>query len=238
MHDTLNYFKNDPIHRRYHQNEVTFSLMYAFTENFMLPLSHDEVVHGKGALIERMPGDEWQKFANLRTLYAYMYTHPGSKLLFMGGEFGQTSEWSIVEGLAWWLTEHRFHKGMQQLVADLNALYKSNSALHELQFSNGGFEWLDQNDGGNSGISYMRKAKNGKYVVVVCNFTPVERQNYLVGAPEAGHFIEIFNSDHQKYGGSGSFNDTLQTTNIAWQGRPQSISVTLPPLGVVVLEKA
>jgi 1,4-alpha-glucan branching enzyme len=238
MHDTLSYFKNDPVHRRYHHNEITFSLVYAFTENFMLPLSHDEVVHGKKSLIGRMPGDEWQRFANLRLMYAYMFTHPGSKMLFMGGEFGQTSEWSLENGLEWWLLEFRFHQGVAQLVKDLNHLYTSRPALYKKQFSPEGFEWVDLSDGNNSVIAYMRKGtEEHAPLLIVCNFTPVVRPNYRIGVPESNSWTEVLCSDALEYGGSGMHQESpVAPSATPWHGRKQSISLDLPPLGAIILE--
>ncbi len=240
MHDTLNYFKNDPIHRRYHHNEITFSLVYAYSENFMLPLSHDEVVHGKGSLIQRMPGDEWQRFANLRLLFGYMFTHPGTKLLFMGGEFGQTSEWSIETGLEWNLLEYKYHRDLQQWVKALNEFYKTHPALFEKQFDPDGFEWIDLGDHENSSLSYVRKGNNeDDTIIVICNFTPVVRQHYRIGLPGAGTWKEILNSDSKDFGGTGlNHNAKLKTEKEPWHGRPQSLVLTLPPLGIVVLGKA
>ncbi len=238
MHDTLNYFRNDPVHRKYHHNEITFSLVYAFTENFMLPLSHDEVVHGKGALIQRMPGDEWQRFANMRALFGYMFTHPGSKLLFMGGEFGQTSEWSMEQGLLWWLTQYEYHSGLQQLVKDLNGLYRERKALYEQQFEHWGFEWIDLGDFENSVISYVRRGKKPADVLIaVCNFTPVVRKEYTIGVPRAGRWREVLNTDAKIYGGSGYHHlEERHTRAGEWHGRPQHLLLDLPPLAVVVLE--
>lgn len=238
MHDTLDYFSNDPIHRHYHQGEITFSALYVFTENFMLPLSHDEVVHGKNSLVYKMPGDEWQRFANLRCMYGYMFTHPGTKLLFMGGEFAQTSEWNHESSLQWHLLDYGFHQGVQKFVKDLNHLYKTEPALYELPFDQAGFEWVDIHDAQNSVISYLRKdisIKNS--LLVVCNFTPVVRNNYRVGVPFMGYWKEILNGDKSAYGGSGVLNHKpVQAENIAWQRFAQSISVTLPPLSVVIFK--
>ena len=238
MHDTLRYFKYDSFFKKYHHNEISFSLTYAFTENFMLPLSHDEVVHGKGALIDRMPGDEWQKFANLRMMYTYMFTHPGTKLLLMGAEFGQTSEWNHNQSLDWHLTQFAPHKGVQALIKDLNSLYKKEKALFENSFTHDGFEWIDYGDNENTVLSYMRKGKKpGDFVIVVCNFTPVLRENYRIGVPVKKNYKEIFNSDDKKYWGSDQKNKGLiKAENISWQGKPQSISLNLPPLGIVVLK--
>lgn len=240
MHDTLNYFQKDPVHRRYHHNEITFSLVYAFTENFQLPLSHDEVVHGKGAIISRMPGDEWQRFANLRLLYGYMFTHPGTQLLFMGGEFGQTSEWSLENGLEWNLLEYDYHKGVQSWVKELNHYYRKTTALHEKQFDQDGFEWIDLGDHQNSVLSFIRKGEDAeKPLVVICNFTPVVREGYKVGVPFKGTYNEVLNSNDKTYGGSGDHTgNKLKTTQGTWHGRPHYLELSLPPLSVVVLERA
>ena len=239
MHDTLNYFKNDPIYRRYHHNQITFSIIYAFSENFMLPLSHDEVVHGKGSLIQRMPGDEWQRFANLRLLFGYMFTHPGTKLLFMGGEFAQTSEWNIERGLEWGLTQFEYHKGMQLWIKRLNEYYTSTPALYRKQFSPEGFEWIDLHDYQNSILIYLRKGDaNDNPVVAICNFTPVVRLQYKVGLPEGGVWREVLNSDAKEYGGAGfHLNGEVTATTENWHGRPFFATIALPPLAVVVLEK-
>ncbi len=238
MHDTLRYFKTDPIHRQYHQNEITFSIMYAFTENFMLPLSHDEVVHGKGSLIGRMPGDEWKKFANLRLLFAYMFMHPGTKLLFMGAEFGQTAEWNHDGSLDWHLTEHSFHKGIMELIKESNRLYASEPALYQFQFDNRGFEWVDYGDRENSVIVFMRKGeKLEDSLVVVCNFTPEPRHSYRVGVATRGSWKEIFSSDNLKYNGSGLLNQALMNTSpVKYHGKDYSITFTLPPLAITVLK--
>jgi 1,4-alpha-glucan branching enzyme len=238
MNDTRRYMHQDPIHRRYHHNELTFSLIYAFNENFVLPLSHDEVVHGKGSLLDQMPGDLWQRFANLRLLYSYMWTHPGKKLLFMGGEFGQWNEWNCNESLQWHLTQWESHQGMQRLIADLNHLYRREPALHQVDFDHRGFEWLDCSDYENSTLSYVRRAKDADdFVVVACNFTPVPRRNFRVGVPAAGWYDEIFNSDSTYYAGSnlGNF-PGMMAEPISWHGRPWSIEITLPPLAVLVLK--
>ncbi|TWT79421.1 1,4-alpha-glucan branching enzyme GlgB [Planctomycetes bacterium CA13] len=236
MNDTLTYMRNEPIHRKYHQNELTFSLIYAFTENFMLPLSHDEVVHGKGSLISQMPGDMWQKFANLRLLYSYMWTHPGKKLLFMGGEFAQWNEWNDDDGPDWILLDFATHRGVQQLVADLNKLVVENPALHQLDFSGEGFEWVDCMNADASILSYLRKGLDGAPPILVCsNFTPVVRQGYRVGVPESGYWKEIFNSDGEAYGGSNVGNyPGRKTFGEGQHGRPDSISIDLPPLATVI----
>jgi 1,4-alpha-glucan branching enzyme len=238
MHDTLKYFKDDPIYRKYHQNEITFSIMYAFTENFMLPLSHDEVVHGKGSLIGRMPGDEWRRFANLRLMYGYMFAHPGTKLLFMGGEFGQTNEWNHDQSISWHLLEYELHKGVLQLITDLNAFYKSEPALYQYQFSDRGFEWVDYSDRENSVIVFLRKDEDSKdTLVVVCNFTPEVRTQYRIGVPVRGTWKEVFNSDNLKYGGSGQLNvSLLHTPPVKYHGKDYSLAVTLPPLGIAIFK--
>jgi len=237
MHDTLHYFMRDPIHRTHHQNDITFSMTYAFTENFMLPLSHDEVVYGKHSILGRMPGDEWQRFANLRLLYGYMFTHPGTKLLFMGDEFGQSEEWKFDASLDWHLLDHDFHRGVKDLVSDLNRLYRTQPALHQKQFSPDGFEWINYSDNRNCVISFMRKGENYKEnVVVVCNFTPELRQMYRIGLSEKGKLTEIFNSDQSRYGGSGNTNQNpVAITATPWNGREFSAEITLPPLGITVL---
>ncbi|GBC88368.1 1,4-alpha-glucan branching enzyme GlgB [bacterium HR13] len=232
MHDTLFYFSKDPIHRKYHQDKLTFSLWYAFSENFVLVLSHDEVVHGKGSLINKMPKDWWQKFANLRLLLTYMYAHPGKKLLFMGGEFGQWDEWNHDRGLDWFLLEHSTHRGVQKLVRDLNRVVKENPALYELDFSHEGFEWIDFSDTDQSVISFLRKDRSGKNILLsVFNFTPVPRYNYRIGVPYRGFWKKIINSDALEYGGSGH-GDTegVHTEDVPFHGRPYSICLTLPPL--------
>lgn len=236
MHDTLQYFKKDPIHRKYHQNDLTFSMTYAFSENFMLPLSHDEVVYGKCSIAGRMPGDEWQKFANLRLLYGYMFTHPGTKLLFMGAEFGQSGEWNFEQSLDWHLLQYPSHEGVRKLIAGLNDLYKSQPALYEKQFSPEGFEWINYSDHHNAVMAYIRKGNNSKEdVIVVCNFTPVVRQNYRIGLPRKGKLVEIFNSDAEVFGGSGVANSgKLTIESSPYDGRDYSIELDLAPLAVMV----
>ncbi len=238
MHDTLDYFSNDPVYRKYHQNQLTFSIWYAFFENFVLPLSHDEVVYGKGSLIRKMPGDDWQKFANLRLLYGYMYGHPGKKLLFMGGEFGQWDEWYHEKSLDWDMLDYPNHKGMQRWVQDLNQLYKREPALHQIDFSNDGFEWVDFRDAESSTISFIRKGKDADEIVLIAaNSTPVPRTNYRIGVPRDGFWKEIMNSDAKIYGGSGHGNlGGLEATPIPCHGKYQSISTTLPPLGIIFLK--
>jgi len=239
MNDTLEYFKRDTSHRKYHHNEISFSMTYVFAENFMLPLSHDEVVHGKGAIISRMPGDEWQRFANLRLLYGYMFTHPGSKLLFMGNEIGQTSEWNHDESLDWHLLQYPLHNGVQELIRDLNKLYTSHKALFDKNYEALGFEWIDHSDADMSVLAYIRNGDDVKdQLVVICNFTPMTHSGYKIGMPEEGKWIEIFNTDNLKYGGSGFINhETLSTNNESYQHRSCSIVLNLPPLGVTILKR-
>ncbi|MBT8280721.1 MAG: 1,4-alpha-glucan branching protein GlgB [Muriicola sp.] len=235
MHDSLEYFKKEPVYRRHHQNDLTFSMTYAFTENFMLPFSHDEVVYGKQSLLYKMPGDEWQRFANLRLLFGYMFTHPGTNLLFMGAEFGQSSEWNFEQSLDWHLLQYEFHDGVRQLVKDLNKFYRDHPALFEKQFSSEGFQWIDYGDHENSVLTYMRKGhKEADDLVIACNFTPVPREKYRIGVPRSGQFKEIFNTDAKKYGGSGSKNTIRKTSKKPWHGKDHSIEVTIPPLGMVV----
>jgi 1,4-alpha-glucan branching enzyme len=238
MHDTLHFLELEPIYRQHHQGQITFSIIYAFAENFMLPLSHDEVVYGKKSLLRKMPGDEWQQFANLRLLYGYMYGHPGAKLIFMGGEFGQTSEWAHESSLEWHLTQFPLHAGVQHFFKKLNNLYKKEKALYERAFEPEGFEWIDFNDAGNSVISFLRKGKSPEeQILVVCNFTPVPRENYRIGVPEEGNWDEILNSDATEFGGSGVVNGPdKKAESFPIHGRNFSLSLTLPPLGVMYLK--
>jgi len=237
MHDTLEYFKNDPIHRKYHHNQLTFRMLYGFTENFVLPLSHDEVVHGKGSLIGKMPGDEWQRFANLRLLYGYMYAQPGKKLLFMGDEFGQVREWTHDTSLEWHVLQYAVHSGAQRWVEQLNRLYREQPALHQLDNDPAGFEWIDCNDSTASTISLLRKSKSAsETIVAVANFTPVPRVAYRLGVPSGGFWRELLNSDAAEYGGSGMGNlGGVQAEAVPAHGRPYSLSLTLPPLAVLFL---
>jgi 1,4-alpha-glucan branching enzyme len=237
MHDTLNYFANDPVYRRYHHHQLTFSLMYAFSENFILPLSHDEVVHGKGSLLARMPGDKWQKLANLRALYAYMWAHPGKKLLFMGCEFGQEREWSHAWSLDWHLLEDAGHAGMQDLIRELNGVYKDTRALWGLDFDPEGFYWLEPNDADSNVVAFARQTKAGEDVLVcVCNLAPLPRHGYRVGLPRPGRWREALNTDEERFGGAGVTNGgAVETDGVAWHDQPQSALVDLPPLGVVWL---
>jgi 1,4-alpha-glucan branching enzyme len=235
MHDTLHYLARDPMYRHYHQGEITFSSVYAFSENFMLPLSHDEVVHGKNPLVYKFPGDNWQRFATLRLLYTYMFAHPGTKLLFMGGEFAQTQEWSHDRSLDWHLLDYAPHQGVLRLMQQLNHVYKSEKALYELPFESYSFEWIEHNDAQNSVISFLRKGKNADDIIlVVCNFTPVPKSNYRVGVPRHGFWQEILNSDSIDFGGSGLTNSNPIHTDDFWiHNRTQSISISVPPLGAV-----
>jgi 1,4-alpha-glucan branching enzyme len=239
MHDTLRYFSIDPIFRKYHQNELTFRSLYAFYENFVLPLSHDEVVHGKGSLLSRMPGNDFEKLANLRLLFGYMYSQPGKKMLFMGGEFGQRREWNHDASLDWNLLAYKQHTGLQKWVADLNHLYRTEKALHELDFDQEGFRWMDCNDFEQSVIVYVRKGHSpGDEMIVVCNFTPVPRFNYRIGAPNAGEWVTVLNSDETYYGGSGCANTgKIETSEISFHNQPCSLVLTLPPLSTIFLKR-
>ncbi|MDR4509607.1 MAG: 1,4-alpha-glucan branching protein GlgB [Candidatus Brocadiaceae bacterium] len=239
MHDTLKYFSNDPIYRKYYMNQITFSILYAFTENFVLPLSHDEVVHGKGSLLGKMPGDEWQKFANLRLLFGYMYGHPGKKLIFMGGEFGQSKEWNHEESLEWHLLQYPVHQGLQEWIKDLNSFYRSEPAMHEIDFEYTGFEWIDFHDLDRNIICFLRKGKiEENQVLVVCNFTPVPRHNYRIGVPYGGFWKEALNSDAKPYNGSGHGNfGGVEASPLPSHGKYYSITLTLPPLGIVFFKR-
>jgi 1,4-alpha-glucan branching enzyme len=243
MHDTLNYLRLDPIHRQYHHNEMTFSLLYAYTENFVLPLSHDEVVHGKASLLGKMPGDEWRRFANLRALLAYMWAHPGKQLLFMGGEFGQGKEWSADNGLDWWVLDYEAHRGVQRLSRDLNAIYRQTPALWELDSSPEGFSWIDANDAQGNTLSFLRfpaAADDGdtsrEVLACVANFSAIPHLKYRVGLPRAGRWREVLNSDAITYGGSGVGNlGRIAAVPEPWHGQPASAVITVPPLGVLWL---
>ncbi len=235
MHDVLEYMGRDPLFRKYHHDRLTFRLLYAFHENFVLPLSHDEVVHGKGSLLAKMPGDEWQKSANLRLLYGYMYAQPGKKLLFMGGEFGQRREWNHDDSLDWHLLACPSHEGIRRWVEDLNLLYRGEPALHEIDFDPAGFEWIDCNDTEQSVVSFIRRGRSSEEVVlVVCNFTPVPRFAYQLGVPRGGFWRELLNSDAEDYGGSGLGNlGGVEASDAPSHGRPYSLLITLPPLAAV-----
>jgi 1,4-alpha-glucan branching enzyme len=235
MHDTLGYFEQEPVYRRYHHHELTFSMVYAFTENFILPLSHDEVVHGKGSLLSKMPGDRWQKLANLRSLYAFMWAHPGKNLLFMGCEFAQEAEWNAEQSLDWHLLEDPAHDGVRRLVSDLNRSYRDERALWEIDFEPEGFWWLEPNDAENNVVAFGRASKNGReHAVCVANLSPVPREGYRMGLPRAGHWREAVNTDSEYYGGSGVGNyGGVDAEPVPWHGQPFSAELTLPPLGVV-----
>ncbi len=238
MHDSLEYFKKDPIYRKFHQNKITFSLAYAFTENFMLPLSHDEVVYGKQSLLGRMPGDEWERFANLRLLYGFMFTHPGTKLIFQGGEFGQSEEWDFSRSLDWHLLQYKPHKGMQSFVRDLNNLYRNTPALYEKAFGNDGFEWINYSDNESSVITYIRKGHDEiNDIIVACNFSFINRDNYRIGLPRKGHLKQIMSSDFKKYYGGGMSNSKeMKIEKKQWDNRDYSAEILLPPLGIVIFK--
>jgi 1,4-alpha-glucan branching enzyme len=239
MNDILEYVRFDPVHRRWHHQHLTFSLLYAFTENFILPFSHDEVVHGKGSMFGKIPGDDWQKAAALRALYGFMYAHPGKKLMFMGSEFGQAREWNYDRSLDWHLLAEPLHAGLRRYVADLNRVYQRERALHELDFEGGGFHWIDCNDSDNSVVSFIRRPVDGAdAVVAVLNFTPVPRQGYRIGVPADGAYVELLNSDAEIYGGGNIGNGGLAFTEaIAAHGHDHSLRLTLPPLGCLLLKK-
>jgi 1,4-alpha-glucan branching enzyme len=235
MHDMLKYMHMDPVYRRYHHNQITFSLMYAYSERFVLPFSHDEVVHLKKSMISKMPGDVWQMFANLRALYGYMYGHPGKKLLFMGGEFGQWHEWNHDKQLDWELANHKFHSGLQRWVRDLNRLYRAEPALYERDDTPDGFEWMDCSDHEGNVVSFVRRAANADDMILfACNFSAIPRYNYRVGVPVAGSWVEILNSDATVYGGAGVGNlGSVDADAEPKHGRTHSLDLTLPPLGIV-----
>jgi len=237
MHDTLHYFAKDPVHRPYHHNQLTFGLLYLFSENFISPFSHDEVVHGKSSMLYKMPGDEWQRFANLRLLYTYMFTYPGKKLLFMGCEFGQGSEWCHDKSLDWYVLDYPHHQGIKNIVSDLNKLYKSQPALYHYDFDHAGFEWIDCLDSEHSILSYLRKTED-QTIIVILNFTPVIRKYYRIGVPEAGQYEILLNSDSSHYSGSNTESGHyVSTDDIHWMNRPVSIELDLPPLAGLVLKK-
>jgi 1,4-alpha-glucan branching enzyme len=239
MHDMLEYVRQDPIHRRWHHNQITFSMLYSFTENFVLPFSHDEVVHGKRSMLDKMPGDAWQKHATLRALYGYMYGHPGKKLLFMGAELGQWREWNHDASLDWHLLDEPLHAGLQRWVRDLNLTYQHERSLHAVDFEGAGFSWIDCNDNENSVISFIRRARDPRdFTVLVVNFTPVPRPAYRIGVPEAGWYREVLNSDAELYGGSNMGNGGgVHSEPVPDHGHEQSLSLVVPPLGFVLLKK-
>tara|TARA_R110002124_G_scaffold227442_5_gene392705 strand:- start:364 stop:1116 length:753 start_codon:yes stop_codon:yes gene_type:complete len=238
MNDSLKFFEKDTAFRKWHQDQLTFSLVYAFSENFMLPLSHDEVVYGKNSLVMKMPGDEWQRFANLRLLFTFMYTHPGTKLMFMGGEFGQTSEWNFEQSLDWHLLDFAPHKGMQSCVKALNKLYKTEPAMYELGFNAEGFEWIDTMDRENSILTYARKSNSSEdSIVVVLNLTPVPRPGYRIGVLAEGMWEEIFNTDSSDFFGTGIVNsEPIKTEKETWHNKPNSLILDLPPLGATIIK--
>jgi len=240
MHDTLEYMQREPVHRKFHHNLLTFRPMYAFSENFVLPLSHDEVVYGKGSLIRKMPGDDWQRFANLRLLFAYMYASPGKKLLFMGSEFGQWREWNHESGLEWDLLDVPLNAGAARFLQDLNRLYREKPALHELDFEAHGFRWVDANDSEQSVLSFLRRGRDpGRQILAAFNFTPVPRHGYRLGAPEGGFWREILNSDADVYGGGGQGNlGGVESEARPWHGMPNQLTVSIPPLGAVFFENS
>jgi 1,4-alpha-glucan branching enzyme len=236
MHDTLRYLSKDPVYRAHEHDSITFRMIYAFNENFVLPLSHDEVVHGKGSLLGKMPGDEWQRFANLRLLYAYQFAQPGKKLLFMGAELAQRSEWNHESSLEWGLLEHAPHEGVRRLVADLARLHRDVPALHELDTTPDGFEWVDASDRAASVLSFLRTDRSGRPVLFVVNFTPVPRHRYRVGVPVGGRWTELLNTDAEVYGGSGQGNaGGVGADDVTMHGRAHSLALVLPPLGAVFL---
>jgi 1,4-alpha-glucan branching enzyme len=239
MHDMLHYARQDPIHRRWSHNSVTFSMLYAYHENFILPFSHDEMVHGKGSMIGKMPGDEWRRFANLRTLYTYFFTHPGKKLLFMGGEFGQVREWDFDGSLDWDVVQYPVHGGLQRLVRDLNRVYRGQASLHQVDYDPAGFQWIDANDNENSVFSFIRRARHaGDFTVTVLNFTPVPRRDYRIGVPEPGRYVELINSDSELYAGSNMGNGgAVYTERVPSHGHQQSLRLLLPPLSGLILKR-
>jgi 1,4-alpha-glucan branching enzyme len=238
MNDTLEYIEHDPIHRRYQHRLLTFSLLYAFTENFILPFSHDEVVHGKRSMFGKIPGDDWQKAATLRALYGYMYSHPGKKLMFMGSEFGQGREWDYDQSLDWHLVDEPLHGGLKKFVQDLNRVYREEPALYQLDFESGGFHWIDPNDSDNSVFSFTRRAVNSDdFLIAVLNFTPVPREGYQLGVPRAGRYLELLNSDAGIYGGGNVGNGGEASSEaVTAHGQTDSLRLTLPPLGFVLLK--
>jgi 1,4-alpha-glucan branching enzyme len=237
MNDTLSYMKEDPVHRKYHHHKMTFGLVYAFSENFVLPLSHDEVVHGKGSILGRMPGDDWQRFANLRAYYGYMWAHPGKKLLFMGQEFAQSNEWNHDWELPWHEASETRHAGIAALIRDLNSFYREHAAMHTLDCDSRGFEWIAVDDADQSVLSWIRRDDAGNEVIAVCNFTPVPRNDYRLGMAESSQWVEALNTDATKYGGSGVSNGDkpIVAKKVASHGKTHSISITVPPLSTIYL---
>jgi 1,4-alpha-glucan branching enzyme len=239
MHDTLGYLAHDPVHRTYHHNQMTFSMMYAYSENYVLPLSHDEVVHGKGSLLRKMPGDRWQQLANLRSLYAFQWAHPGKQLIFMGGEFAQESEWSEARSLDWWLQDNPDNRGVQQLIVDLNRVYRESPALWTLDVDPSGFSWIDANDAQGNVFSFIRRGADGSVVVCVANFAGNPHEQYRLGLPIGGRWDEVVNTDSEVYAGSGVGNlGAVKAEEKSWHGQPFSTVLRLPPMGVLWLRPA
>jgi len=239
MHDSLEYIQHEPVHRKYHHNELTFSLLYAYDEKFVLPISHDEVVHGKGSLLSKMPGDDWQKRANMRAYLGFMWSHPGKKLLFMGQEFAQISEWNESRELDWWLLDHFEHSGMQKMVSEMNRNYLDTPALWELDHESEGFQWIDGGNADQNLVSFIRKDSKGETCLVIANFAPTVHEDFRIGVPAAGGWKELFNTDHNDYGGSGVGNHSaLETEQVSSHGHPQSLRLSVPPLAVIWLKHA
>jgi 1,4-alpha-glucan branching enzyme len=239
MHDTLDYVAHQPIHRQYHHNEMTFSMVYAYSENFVLPISHDEVVHGKGSMFEKIPGDQWQRMATLRALYAYMWAHPGKQLLFMGQEFAQSAEWSEAHSLDWWLLDFADHRGVKQVVTDLNRIYRESPALWSMDVEPAGFHWIDANDASGNVFSFLRYGSDGSVMACVANFSAVPHERYRLGLPRAGRWEEVLNTDAEAYSGSGVGNwGAVEAQEQSWHAQPASAEVRVPPLGTIWLRFA
>jgi 1,4-alpha-glucan branching enzyme len=237
MHDTLQYLHHEPVHRVYHHNEITFSILYAWSENFLLPLSHDEVVHGKGALVNKFPGDRWQKLATLRALYGYMWAHPGKKLLFMGSEFAQNDEWQESQSLDWHLTQYGEHNGVQKLIAEINTRYKNRASLWQKDIFSDGFQWLVGDDGAGNTLVFVRWSDDGEPLISITNFSPVPHESYRLPLPVSGEWHEILNTDDMSYGGSGVSNQTIVVKNEEHRGCAQSALIRVPPLATIWLAK-
>jgi 1,4-alpha-glucan branching enzyme len=239
MHDSLGYMSREPIYRQYHHHQMTFSMMYAYSENYVLPISHDEVVHGKGSLLRKMPGDRWQKLANLRAYLAYMWAHPGKQLLFMGAEIGQEAEWAESRELDWWLLDHSEHRGVHSLVRDLNSVYRATPALWTQDIDPAGFEWIDANDAAGNVFSFLRWGQDGSVLACVTNFSALPHEGYRMGLPHTGRWEEVLNTDAEGYGGSGVGNlGSVEAVDESWHGRPASAALRVPPLGTVWLRRA
>ena len=238
MHDSLDYVSHEPIYRQYHHHQLTFSMMYAYSENYVLPISHDEVVHGKGSLLRKMPGDRWQQLANLRAYLAFMWAHPGKQLLFMGSEFGQESEWAESRSLDWWLTDNPDHRGVQTMVSDMNAVYQRTSALWSQDADERGFQWIDANDAGNNVFSFLRWGEDGSALACIANFSSIPHEGYRIGLPDAGRWDEVLNTDAEAYVGSGVGNlGAVEATGEGWHGMRASTTLRVPPLGTVWLHR-